>query len=155
MSFTCLLWVAIHWQFTAFYMQTACLLRKTLRARSDEELRRVKRTKTCLLWLEYLIYCAIVVFFALCWYLSDDGRAWIWTPVFYMSVSAADISMLVISLVSVLHIHRNSKVIERLGVKTDSTLMKLYAFCWIGLNLFDIVLFALSFYIIHEWQEHH
>ena len=45
MSFTCCLWVAIHWQFTAFYMQTACLLRKTLRARSDEELHRVKRTK--------------------------------------------------------------------------------------------------------------
>ena len=72
-----------------------------------------------------------------------------------MSVTAADISMLLISLASVLHIHMNSKVIERLGIKTDSTLMKLYAFCWIGTNLFDIVLFTLSFLIIHEWYDYY
>ena len=42
------IWVGIHYQFTAFYMQTACLLRKTLRARTDLEILKVQRRKKIL-----------------------------------------------------------------------------------------------------------
>ena len=33
-----LLWIAINWQFTSYYMQTACLLKSTLRARSNADI---------------------------------------------------------------------------------------------------------------------
>ena len=43
--------------------------------------------------------------------------------------------MLLITLTSVRHIHKHSKVIEHLGIKTNSTLMQMYAACWLVLLL--------------------
>ena len=52
-TFIASVWISEHWQFTAYYMQTACLLRMTLRARTQREILLVEDRKIKLQILEY------------------------------------------------------------------------------------------------------
>lgn len=51
-----------------------------------------------------------------------------------------------VTLYSVCHIHNHSKSIEQLGIKTNSTLMKLYVILWTGESL--TVIMQLTLFII-------
>ena len=62
--------------------------------------------------------------------------------------------MLLITLTSVRHIHKHSKVIEHLGIKANSTLMKMYAASWLILLLAfisDAVLAIL--FLVRFWHD--
>ena len=61
--------------------------------------------------------------------------------------------MLLITVVSVRHIHNNSKIIESIGIRTDSKLMRAYLVCWIGVNVFAMADFLLCWFILVEYWE--
>lgn len=102
-----------------------------------------------LIWLETAIYAAILIIMVLCCLKSSDEKLWEWNILLFTTIFTSEISMTFISIVSVRHIHNQSKAIERIGIKTDSKLMKLYAFGWIGLNLFELILLALVIFIFY------
>ena len=146
-----LLLIGIHWQFTNFYMQTACLLRIIMRAKNDDEIRKAERRKKQLFLLEYAVYGLILIVLIFCCIFSDDKRAVIWNVTFYMFISISDVALLLITALSVRHINKHSKGIEAIGIKTDSMLMKLYAVCWVGVNVFAIAIFTLGFFLVDQY----
>ena len=103
-----LLWVAVHWQFTAYYMQTACLFLITLRMRSEEEIARVKRRRAWLQVTEFIVYALIlfgIVF--LCSTTIKLHRA-VWDTLFISLIMFSILAMTLITFFSFSHIHRNS-----------------------------------------------
>ena len=58
----------------------------------------------------------------------------LWNLAFMFVLLFADELMFVTTFASMLHIHRNSKIIEHIGVKTNSRLMKVYLIFWTSLN---------------------
>ena len=62
--------------------------------------------------------------------------------------------MMLITVVSVRHIHKNSKIIESIGIRTDSKLMKTYVVCWIGVNVFGTSDFLLSSFILVNYFDY-
>ena len=62
--------------------------------------------------------------------------------------------MMLITVVSVRHIHKNSKIIESIGIRTDSTLMRAYLVCWIGVNVFGTADFLLNSFILAEYFDY-
>ena len=77
-----LLWIAINWQFTSYYMQTACLLRISLRVRINDDISLVQKRRKRLLKLEYSIYGVIFVLFILCCIASTQCQRHIYTYIF-------------------------------------------------------------------------
>ena len=138
-----MLWTGIHWQFSSFYMQTACLMQITLRARSDADMRRVQKRKRLLLIIEYATYALIVTVLIVCIVLSFDTSSSLWNKLFHNFAYSSDLMLVIITSTSMYHIHKHSKAIEDIGIKTNSALMKAYAVGWIGLNLFGFVYFSL------------
>jgi len=57
------IWEAIHWQFSTYYLQTACLFRITFRASSEADFQKVNRRRKKLLALEYVGYIVFSLFF--------------------------------------------------------------------------------------------
>ena len=130
------MWMCIHWQFTAYYLQTACLLRMTFR---QTDRKKVARRKKKLERLELLIYFVMVcmLVFLIVGAFKDYSIVWnvIWAT--FQSVSVA--TMMLTTLFSVRHIHKHSKSIEFLGIRTNSTIMKAYVIFWGLLNLANFV----------------
>ena len=133
------IWVSFHWQFTAYYLQTACLLRMTFSLKEHSDCKRVIKRKYNLQLLEYFGYIIIILAmsFLIFGAIYDLKDAWkfVWS-IFY---SLCSIVMMLITLFSVKHIHKYSKSIKKMGIKTNSTLMKLYVVLWIGLNLMTLI----------------
>lgn len=68
-----------------------------------------------------------------------------WTSVWMSFFMAAILLMTVITLASVNHIHKHSMAIRRIGIRTDARLMQGYVVCWLGLIIFYLAVYALSF----------
>ena len=68
-----------------------------------------------------------------------------WTSVWMSFFMAAILLMTVITLASVNHIHKHSMAIRRIGIRTDARLMQGYVVCWLGLIIFSLAVYALSF----------
>ena len=88
--------------------------------------------------MEYNFYGVIFLLFLLFAFFDREENAGEWKMAFLLAVALANILMAVITFASVHHIHRHSKSIESIGVKTDSSLMKVYLTSWIALNFFYI-----------------
>ena len=61
-------------------------------------------------------------------------------------IAGSFLAMTVITFGSLRHIHKHSKSIERIGIKTDWRMMKAYLIAWLGTDFFclvDTVLFAM------------
>ena len=57
-------WFVVHWMFSWYYLQAACLMKMTFKAHSDTEFAKVKRTKKCLVALEYIVLWLLMLFLA-------------------------------------------------------------------------------------------
>ena len=57
-------WLILHWQFTAYYQQTACLFRITFSQRTSTDCERVSSRKAKLEALEYVVFLLILSFLA-------------------------------------------------------------------------------------------
>ena len=55
------IWVSFHWQFTAYYLQTASLLRMTFSLKEHSDCKRVMKRKYNLQLLEYFGYIIIIL----------------------------------------------------------------------------------------------
>lgn len=80
--------------------------------------------------LAYLIFVAVR---------DNDGSNNTWNTVYTYFYVIFILGMTLSTLFSVLHIHKNSKSIEVLGIKTNSTLMKLYVIFWTTLSLVVLI----------------
>ena len=92
-----------HWQFTSFYMQTACLFRITFRLRSDEDVERVQKRKSQLLRLEYIVYGFIVIFSVVFSVFAWKVNA-IWKLYFSIFLLTTFMCLTLITLASISHI---------------------------------------------------
>lgn len=99
-------------------------------------------------YVEYNIYGVILLLFLLFAFFDREENAGEWKMAFLLAVAFASILMAVITFASVHHIHKHSKSIESIGVKTDSTLMKIYLISWIALNFFYISHLVLGFFLL-------
>ena len=86
--------------------------------------------------LAYLIFVAVR---------DNDGSNNTWNTVYTYFYVIFILGMTLSTLFSVLHIHKNSKSIEVLGIKTNSTLMKLYVIFWTTLSLVVLINLLLYF----------
>ena len=59
----------------------------------------------------------------------------LWNIVWGTFYVSAIFAMMMMTLFSVRHIHKHSQSIEHLGIRTNSTVMKLYVIFWTGMNL--------------------
>lgn len=91
-----------------------------------------------------MIVC--VLSFLIAGALDDIGDAW--NYVWFVFYSICNLIMMLATLFSVQHIHRYSKSIERMGIKTNIRLMYLYVFLWISLNV--IILVQITIYSISK-----
>ena len=108
----------------------------TFRARSDRDVKLIQRRKKKLKILEYVIHGFIFVIFIFLCMMSADEDSVVWNAVFLVFIAAIDLQITTVTFASIFHIHRHSKSIESIGVKTNSLLMKIYAVCWTCMNLF-------------------
>ena len=82
-----------------------------------------------------MIFCVLSFLIAGELYNIVDAWNYVWS-VFY---SVCNLIMMLATLSSVQHIHRYSKSIERMGIKSNIRLMYLYVFFWISLNVIILV----------------
>ena len=77
-----------------------------------------------------------------------------WNFVWSSFYPLCTITMMLVTLFSVRHIHKHSKSIVQMGIKTNSTVMKLYVVFWISLNLTSLVqLCLMSVYWDARWRK--
>ena len=84
-------------------------------------------------YVEYNIYGVILLLFLLFAFFDREENAGEWKMAFLLAVAFANILMAVITFASVHHIHKHSKSIEHLGIRTNSSLMKAYVILWTSL----------------------
>ena len=127
------------------------MLRMTFSLKESSDTERVLQRKSKIQLIGYFGYFLIVcvLSFLIAGALDRIGDQWnyVWS-VFY---SFCNMTMMIVTLFSVQHIHRYSKSIERMGIKTNIRLMYLYVFCWISLNL--IILVQITIYSISKHGE--
>ena len=106
-------WACLQWQFTAYYLQAACLFRLTFSARSDSDYEKVRSRKRCLAILEISVYAVLLLILAVYAYLVKmksglHPTSWIcflFSDGLYNLISLAFTST---TILSARHIHLNS-----------------------------------------------
>ena len=73
LAFSYTIWMSLHWQFTSYYLQSACLFRMTFRAQCDEDWDKVRKRKRCLRVQEFFIYFIFLAIF--CYLFITNGNA--------------------------------------------------------------------------------
>ena len=69
------IWFCIHWLFSWYYLQTACLLKMTFQAKTEEDFARVRRHKLCLLSLEYAVMFLLLLALVFLTLKARDGES--------------------------------------------------------------------------------
>ena len=67
-------WFSIHWLFTSYYLQTACLFRMTFRAQTESDFKKVRRRKLCLIGVEYIVLALLLGFLIFLIIKAGEGR---------------------------------------------------------------------------------
>lgn len=80
----------------------------------------------------YLILLGFTAYFIASVVLQEDGA---WNNVQEFQYVSIVVIMSTLTLFSVFHIHKHSKSIEHLGIRTNSSLMKAYVIFWTSLCL--------------------
>lgn len=123
-------WDALQWQFTVYYLRTACLFRMALRATNNEELEPIKKRKRMLNYIEWSGQGVLFAWFIFMLAFTKNEN---WNIVLQWEKIITVIGMAAIVLFSARHIHIHSKPIEKIGIKTSSTVMTLYLLLWSSL----------------------
>ena len=129
-----MLWIFIHWQFATYYLQTACLFRMTFRSQTEEDFMRVNRRKMWLKLFEYtfdVLLLLLIIYFCI----AAHNMSSTWEDIFKVFYVFSITIITFMTLASVNYIHKHSKAIEYLGIKANSTLMKVYGICWLVILL--------------------
>ena len=145
-SVTAIGWFVVHWMFSWYYLQAACLMKMTFKAHSDAELAKVRRSKKYLVVLEYFVLWLLMLFMAFLTMMatgSNPRKNKIWDTAWFVEYAFMLVVIMVTTLFSFWHIHRNTKVIEHLGIRTNSTVMKLYILFFTGLILITVIMRAM------------
>ena len=71
-------WLSLHWSFTAYYLQSACLFKKIFQAKSDQDFHGVKKRKCWLIVVELAVYCFFVAVLAFLIELNQKIFGWIY-----------------------------------------------------------------------------
>ena len=125
-------WDALQWQFTVYYLRTACLFRMALRATNNEELEPIKKRKRMLNYIEWSGQGVLFVWLIFMLAFAKNEN---WNIVLQWEKIITVIGMAAIVLLSARHIHIHSKPIEKIGIKTNSTVMTLYLVLWSSLTV--------------------
>ena len=114
--------------------------------------------KRCILLIEISVFIALLavnitdIFFIIAD--KDFGKA----ELFSTFSDYKDITSLGFALTTMLacrHIHLHSLPVERLGIRTNSTIMKLYVICWVALALISVPMFILECFEAKFNEEEH
>ena len=128
------------------------------RAHNDADFSRVRKCKCWLLVLELAVYS---VFLGICIYLfikNKDGHAHVTgNNVWFAFSNTVWIAMPVIGFLSARHINKNSRSVERLGIRPNSRVLKLYQGFWLSFSLICITIRVLMILLtqdhaLHGWE---
>ena len=145
-------WMSLHCQFTAHYLQTACLFRKTFLAQNEEDFNKIKRRKRCLQIGELSLYAsfsAVVIYLIVAG--NNRGRE-TWDYVWFFFSNLVIIAIPLVGIFSARHINNNSRSVERLGIRTNSKIMKLYLGFWMSVSV-DCIVVGILMIILTEEHE--
>ena len=106
----------------------------TFRAKSDSDYEKVRRRKADLTIFENIVY-AILLIMMIVQILSLFVEETHWFSIFIVYSNFTALAFALTIFFAARHIHVNSKQVERLGIRTSSTLIKLYVTFWIGLAI--------------------
>ena len=134
--------ISLQWQFTAYYLQAACLFRKMFQANSDEDFEKVRSRKLCLRIIEYVVYTMFLACILVCLLIDLRGAETSFRLVYFSFHSILWIAIALITICSRRHINIHSKQVERLGIRTNSKVIKLYAVLWVSCVVVNIGLIA-------------
>ena len=121
-----------HWVFIYFYLEAASLFKMTFLTHSDDDFERLKERRRNLLRIRIVGYVVIFVMsltygsFAL---IGEYESETLWT-IGCAEWSFVYITGATLTFYSFYLIIKNSESIEKIGVRTDSFVMKLYFIFW-------------------------
>lgn len=119
----------VHWMFVSHYLQAACLFTFVFsrRKHSEFELRSMKYRRNWLTILDIAAYIYILLFNGLGYWFKSSITLGAMALCFFLSLA-------LICLFSMRHIHKCSKPLESMGIFPSSWNMRLYAICWLTLT---------------------
>ena len=139
-AITFTLWLSQHWQFTAYYMQTACLFRKTFQASSEQDYTKLHKRKRQLTILQISVISLFLVLLVFLLVANNDLKDKTWYLIWFIFSYFFVITLPIIGVLSTRHIHKHSRSVERIGIRTNSKVIKLYCAFWIVNTLLDIAI---------------
>ena len=89
-----------------------------------------------------VLFSAIMIYQILLMRHTEDRFSIVYHVCYYF-YEFASVAMALITLLSARHIHNNSKQVEKLGIRTNSVIMKVYVVFWISLAVCTTSCFAL------------
>ena len=116
----------------------------TFRAQSDTDFVKVRKRKIYLTVFEWLIYAILLTLMIIQVLMIVYKQGWWELFPFYSEFTTLAFALTI--LFAARHIHVNSKQVESLGIRTSSTIIKLYVTIWIGLAICNLI-----YYTLHIW----
>ena len=134
-----------HWVFIYFYLEAACLFKMTFLTHSDDDFERLKARKRNLLCVRILGYVVIIgmgfTFGGLVLFSVYEVQTLL--TVWYAQMSFIYVAGAILTFYSFYLINKNSASIEKIGVRRDSLVMKLYSIFWGTGAIFKLAQFFL------------
>ena len=126
-------------------MNTAFLLKVTLSTQSDEDFKKVEERKRTLFKVEmafYGFFCAVY----LCTLISGFYELEGWNYFYLAFIFLTNATMAVATIFSAKRIQKHSKSVEKIGIKTRSTVMLLNTIIWpfyvLVIAIYDFLILA-------------
>ena len=115
----------------------------TFRAQSDSDFEKVRKRKANLTVFECIVYAFLLIMMIVQILMIYVEDTLIWYDIFLVYSNFSALAFALTIFFAARHIHINSKQVESLGIRTSSTLIKLYVTFWIGLAICNFSLLIL------------
>mmetsp|Transcript_6957 Transcript_6957/g.8374 ORF Transcript_6957/g.8374 Transcript_6957/m.8374 type:complete len:110 (+) Transcript_6957:347-676(+) len=103
-----ILFLSLHWQFAAHYLQSALLFKATITEHAESLLKEIERKKKRLKVTEAAVYCTLLTFAAVFCIISDTDNWLLWFEIFWLS---SEVSMTMATLWAMRSIHMSSSAL--------------------------------------------
>ena len=125
-----LIFLANHWTLTSHYLKVACIFKFSFGVNLDNAIAKIKEREKLLLYLNITVYSFLIAIFIVMMVLREDSK--IWNILYFSQWTFLLLGMAPINLLSMQHILKNSKPLERHGIYENMFIMRLYCILWIA-----------------------
>ena len=125
-----LIFAANHWTLTSHYLKVACIFKFSFGVNLDSAIAKIKEREKLLLYLNITVYSFLIAIFIVMMVLREDSK--IWNILYFSQWTFLLLGMATINLLSMRHILKKSKPLERYGIYENVLIMRLYCIFWIA-----------------------